>query len=69
MDFPLFAIVANLVLQRLKKEVVLSISCSLTFYFKYVDDLVMAVPSSATILIFFNTFLLEFNLSNENRWR
>jgi len=55
MGSPLSPIIADVVMQDLESVCLRRINCELTFYYRYVDDIVMAAPSDKTDLIF-NTF-------------
>jgi len=55
MGSPLSPIIADLVMQDLENSCLNSIDCHLTFYYRYVDDIVMAAPNNKIDLIF-NTF-------------
>jgi len=55
MGSPLSPIIADLVMQDLENTCLDRINHQLTFYFRYVDDIVMAAPSDKIDLIF-NTF-------------
>jgi len=55
MGSPLSPIIADLVMQDLETSCLNSINCHLTFYYRYVDDIVMAAPNNKIDLIF-NTF-------------
>jgi len=55
MGSPLSPIIADLVMQDLETNCLNRINCQLTFYYRYVDDIVMAAPSDKIDAIF-NTF-------------
>jgi len=52
MGSPLSPVIADIVMQDLETSCLNRINCKLTFYFRYVDDIVMAAPSEKTDLIF-----------------
>jgi len=72
MGSPLSPVIADIVMQDLETSCLNRINCKLTFYFRYVDDIVMAAPSDKTDLIFktFNQYhnRLKFTIEyEENR--
>jgi len=52
MGSPLSPIIADVVMQDLETTCLDSINCQLTFYYRYVDDIVMAAPRDKIYLIF-----------------
>jgi hypothetical protein len=58
MGSPLSPIIADFVMQDLESKALNKIGVALPFYFRYVDDIVMAVPNNLTdfILLTFNSF-------------
>jgi len=70
MGSPLSPIVAHVVLQDLEKKALNSINLELPFYYRYVDDIVMAAPRDSIdfILRTFNSFheRLQFTLELEH---
>jgi len=51
-------VIADIVMQDLENAVLETIQFPISFYYRYVDDIVMAIPSSATNIILnnFNSF-------------
>ena len=45
MESPLSPIIADLIIQDLKTKAITMLRFQLSFYFRYVDDIVIAVPS------------------------
>jgi len=70
MGSPLSPIIADLVMQDLENHCLNSINCHLTFYHRYVDDIVMAAPSDKVDMIFniFNEYhdRLKFTIEYES---
>jgi len=58
MGSPLSPIIAHMVLQDLEEEVLEKINCNIPFYYRYVDDIVLAAPIDQIkkIVDTFNTF-------------
>ncbi|XP_018364727.1 PREDICTED: uncharacterized protein LOC108762292, partial [Trachymyrmex cornetzi] len=58
MGSPLSPIVANIVMQDLEDNAIERLPCRLSFYYRYVDDIILAAPSDsiADILRIFNSF-------------
>jgi len=52
MSFPLSPIIADIVMQDLEKEVLDTFAFEILFYYRYVDDIIMAVPTSKIDFIF-----------------
>lgn len=73
MGSPLSPIIADLTLRDLEKKAIAILSFPLPFYTRYVDDIVLAVPSSMlnNVLTTFNSFhsRLQFTMKegNDNR--
>jgi len=60
MDFPLSPIISDLVLQDLEQSALTQLPIRLPFYFRYVDDILLAAPND-----WFDTILEIFNSSHE----
>jgi len=60
MGSSLSPVIADIVMRDLETSCLNSINCQLTFYYRYVDDIVMAV-SSDNINLIFNTFNSFYN--------
>jgi len=46
MESPLSPIIANLVMQDLEEKTLRIINCDIPFYFRYVDDIILAAPNN-----------------------
>jgi len=57
MGSPLFLIVADLVVQSIEMKILRNLDAPILFYYRYVDDVAMAVPSESTdfVLTTFNS--------------
>jgi len=60
-------VIADIVMQELENTVLDSITFSILFYYRHVDDIVIAVPSNITDLILnnFNAFHLRLQFTIE----
>lgn len=58
MGFPLSPVIADITLQDLEERAIESLPITLPFYYRYVDDIALAVPSSMSndLLQTFNSF-------------
>jgi len=56
MGSPLSPVIADLILQRLELSILTNLSFKPTFFYRYVDDIILAVP-----LCHFNDLLDKFN--------
>jgi len=69
MGFPLSPIVADIVMQDLETECINKFDFQLTFYFRYVDDMILAAPSDKIDMILksFNNYheRLKFTVEHE----
>jgi len=69
MGSPLSPIIANLVMQDLEEKALEKINCNIPFYYRYVDDIVLAAPSDhvTKIVETFNGFhnRLQFTVERE----
>jgi len=70
MGFSMSPVIAAIVLQDLEKKALNNINLKLSFYYRYVNDIIMAAPSdhSTNILNVFNSFhnRLQFIIEFEN---
>jgi len=71
MGSPLSAVIADIVLQDLEEKALNNINLSLSFYYRYVDDIILTAPSdhSTNILNIFNSFhnRLQFTIEFKNK--
>jgi len=51
MGFPLFPIIANIVMQDFEREALDSLNFPMRMYFKYVDDILTAAPENKIQMI------------------
>jgi len=67
MESPLSPIVADLVLQKLESTILNNLTYKPTFYYRYVDDIVLSVPLSQlnSLLEEFNSFHLRLKFTVE----
>jgi len=70
MGSPLSPIIADIVMQDLEKDSLNKINFKLSFYYRYVDDIIMAVPSDNVSQIYhiFNNYYdrLKFTIEYKN---
>jgi len=67
MGSPLSPVIADVVMRDLESECLNRINCQPTFYYRYVDDIAMAIPSDSTdtILRSFNSYHERLNFTIE----
>jgi len=67
MGSPLSLVVANLVLQSMEMKAFRNLVAPVLFYYRYMDDIAMAVPSESTdsVLTTFNSFHLRIQFAME----
>jgi len=70
MGSPLSPVIADIVLQDLEEKVLNNINLNLSFYYRYIDDIILAAPPDhfTNILNIFNSFhnRLQFTIEFEN---
>jgi len=67
-ELPYSPLIADITLQDLENKAIRHIPFNLQFYYRYVDDIALAVPSSMfnEVLVIFNSFHPRLHSGEEN---